>query len=309
MTEGKQNMNASDFNPTPGEVAHLAPGIRRILAPNPSPMTFRGTNTYLVGTGEVALIDPGPAIPAHLDAIRAALAPGEQISHIFVTHSHIDHSPLAKAVSDATGAPIHAFGPSDAGRSEIMQHLAEQGKLAGGEGVDATFRPDVLLADGDCVTGQNWQLTAIWTPGHFCNHMCFSFGKALFSGDHIMGWASTMISPPDGDLTAFMSSARRLLDGNETTYYPGHGAPVEAPQERVQWLINHRKAREAEILTQLRNGLQTIPDLTARIYTETPAALHPAAARNVFAHLIDLQQQNKVTATPHLGSDAVFRLL
>ena len=302
-------MTASAFDPVPGQVDQLAPGIRRILAPNPSPMTFRGTNTYLLGTGEVAVVDPGPPIAAHLDAILTALAPGERISHIFVTHSHIDHSPLAPALAEKTGARVHAFGNSLAGRSEFMQRLAESGDLGGGEGVDAGFKPDVLLADGDQISAGDWHVTALWTPGHFSNHMCFATNFGLFSGDHIMGWASTMVSPPDGDLTAFMASAQRLLTRDDQVYYPGHGAPILSPQDRVQWLLDHRNARKAEILSLLVQGANTIDQLTARIYTETPKALHPAAARNVFAHLIDLQQQNQVSATPDLSRNATFKKL
>ena len=299
-------MDQAAFNPTPGLVETLEPGIRRLLAPNPSPMTFRGTNTYLVGTGRVAVIDPGPALPAHHDAILAALQPGEVISHIFVSHSHLDHSPLAAPLSRTTGAPVLAFGDSLAGRSPVMQRLAAAGLTGGGEGVDAGFAPNEALADGDTVDHGDWQLTALWTPGHFGNHLSFVLGDAVFTGDHLMGWASTMVSPPDGDLTAFMASTERLAARSARVFHPGHGAPVTDPAARAQWLLDHRRNREAEILERLDDQARDIAWLTRDIYRDTPRALLPAAGRNVFAHLIDLHGKNRVAADPHLALTARF---
>ncbi|MGB8621685.1 MAG: MBL fold metallo-hydrolase, partial [Paracoccaceae bacterium] len=223
--------------PRAGVVQRPEPGLRLVLAPNPSPMTYWGTNTYLLGTGYVAVIDPGPASDAHLEAILGALAPGERISHILVTHSHVDHSTLAPALSCATGAPVLAFGDSAAGRRADLAALTG---LGGGEGVDRAFSPDERLADGDIVRGQGWSVTALWTPGHMGNHMCFAWGEALFTGDHVMGWASSMVSPPDGDLTAFMTSLERLATRRDRIFYPAHGAPVRDPAARLAELIAHR---------------------------------------------------------------------
>ncbi len=296
------------FNPKPGQPEEVLPMVRRILAPNPSPMTWRGTNTYLVGTRDIAVIDPGPASDPHLDAILAALRPGQKISHIFVTHSHLDHSPLAAPLQAATQAPILAFGPSDAGRSPIMEEIASSGLAGGGEGIDQGFACDQRLSHGEIITGDGWSLEALHTPGHIGNHLCFALGDTLFSGDHVMGWASSLVSPPDGDLTDFMSSCRLLLTRAWHQFLPGHGAPVRNPQERVEWLINHRLHRESEILSALSAGPACAATLAKAIYTDIPPALLPAATRNVFAHLIDLFQRQKVQTNSALGVETVFQL-
>ncbi|SDK97893.1 MBL fold metallo-hydrolase [Aliiruegeria lutimaris] len=275
----------------------LEPGLRRVLAPNPSPMTFRGTNSYIVGTGDVAVIDPGPAMPAHLDALLAALEPGERISHIFITHSHLDHSPLARPLAERTGAPVLAFGTHEEGRSPIMAALAADGMLGGGEGIDTEFAPDIRLADGDTVEAGDWSLQALWTPGHIANHLSFAWNGAVFTGDHVMGWASSLISPPDGDLTAFMASCEKLKTRQDRRYYPGHGDAVENPQERLAWLIHHRRERERQILELLSRAPRTVETLVRGIYTDTPEALFPAAARNVLAHIIDLSTKKMIFAT------------
>ncbi len=292
--------------PIAGSVDELEPGVRRILAPNPSPMTQHGTNTYLLGRGKVAVIDPGPALHTHHDAILAALKPGESISHIFVTHSHLDHSPLASPLSKTTGAAVHAFGDSSAGRSEIMQKLAATGLARGGEGVDYGFTPDERLADGATVAGDGWRLSALWTPGHFGNHLCFAFGDAVFTGDHVMGWASTMVSPPDGDLSAYMASTERLSVRDDRMFYPGHGNPITEPKERAEWLLNHRRTREAAILGQLDCRGRSVAELTNEIYSDVPDALIPAAARNVLAHLIDLCERGLAAADPELSVEARY---
>lgn len=295
-----------DFHPLIGKAEPVAPGLRRIVAPNASPMTFRGTNTYLLGTRALAVIDPGPDDPAHLDAILSALGPGQRISHIFVTHAHLDHSPLSRALARETGAPIHAFGRFDAGRRPVMQALAESGLVGGGEGVDAAFVPDRRLADGDRIAGDGWQLEALHTPGHMANHLSFAWGRALFSGDHVMGWASSIVSPPDGDLSAFMESLHRLQTRRWAVFHPGHGAPVLAPSTRLRDLIAHRLKREAAILTALSEGPARAADLAARIYTDVAPALLPAAERNVLAHLLDLAGKKEVTAQGPPGADTVF---
>ena len=297
----------SAFDPPVGVAEDLG-GVRRILAPNPSPMTFRGTNTYLLGTREIAVIDPGPLDEAHLEAILGAVGPDQRISHIFVTHAHLDHSPLAEVLGRATGAPVLAYGGPQAGRSAVMKALAESGLAGGGEGVDAGFVPDRRLADGDVIATEAWRLKAHWTPGHFGNHMCFEVGDMLFTGDLVMGWASSMVSPPDGDLTDFMASCRRMRDLGAKVMHSGHGAPIEDPTARLDWLIAHREGREADILHALELGPATAQDLAEHIYTETPPALIPAATRNVMAHLIDLAGKNRVHSLEPLHRDSRFAL-
>lgn len=297
-----------EFNPAPGAADTLAPGLRRILAPNPSPMTYRGTNTYLLGTDELAVIDPGPDDPAHLQAILSALGPDQRISHIFVTHAHLDHSPLAPALARATGAPVLAHGPADAGRSTIMADLAHHGLAGGGEGVDADFTPDVSLADRELVVGSDWQLEALWTPGHFGNHMCFAWKDVIFTGDLVMGWASSLVSPPDGDLTDFMASCHKLQERKARMFHSGHGAPITDPAARLNWLISHRLSREASIRDELAHGPATAAELTRRIYTDTPAVLMRAAERNVLAHLVDLTTRGLAEPLNTLSEEAKFQL-
>ncbi len=296
-----------DFNPLPGQVAVLAPGLRRILAPNPSPMTYRGTNTYLLGDKDIAVIDPGPLSDAHLQAIVDALEPLQRISHIFVTHTHLDHSPLAAPLASRTGAPILAFGSPQAGRSEIMTELAQNGLAGGGEGIDADFRPDIELEDGERVAAEGWQLEVIHTPGHLGNHIALAWGDVCFTADHVMGWASSLVSPPDGDLTDFMAACRRLRAREWSVFHPGHGAPITNPAKRLDWLIDHRLQRESQILDALENGPETAQQLAQRIYIETPAALLPAAERNVFAHLVDLTGRSRVAPLGDLSVASRFK--
>lgn len=296
-----------DFTPVPGIAEPVAPGVRRILAPNPSPMTYRGTNTYLLGTTEIAVIDPGPDDPGHLQAILRACHPG-RITAILVTHAHLDHSPLARHLSTETGAPVIAFSDASGGRSPVMQDLAATGLVGGGEGVDAAFTPDRCLADGDSLEGPDWSVTALHTPGHFGNHLAFALGDMLFSGDLVMGWASSLVSPPDGDLTDFMASCCRLREHRWSRFLPGHGAPVPDPAARLDWLISHRLSREAALLQALKAGPATATDLAQRVYTDTPSHLMPAAARNVLAHMIDLYGKNIVTPDGALSADTTFDL-
>lgn len=298
-----------DFRPRPGHPETLAPGLRRVLAPNPSPMTHRGTNTYLIGARGLAVIDPGPADAAHLDALLAAVAPGQRVTHILVTHAHLDHSPLARPLAEATGAPVLGFGPAEAGRSAVMRKLAEAGEVGGGEGVDAGFAPDTWLPDGAAVQGDGWQLTALHTPGHMANHLCFASDDALFTGDLVMGWASSLVSPPDGDLGAFMASLGRLRRTAWRVFHPGHGAPVAAPLTRLDALLAHRRARETAILAALSDGAATASELARRIYTDTPPELLPAATRNVLAHLIDLAERSRIEPLGRLTFDTGFTLV
>lgn len=299
-----------DFDPPIGIPETLEPGLRRIVAPNPSPMTYRGTNTYLLGTHDICVIDPGPDHRGHLRAILDALEPGQRISHIVVTHAHVDHSPLARPLARACpdDIPIHAFGPADAGMSAIMRSLQASGMAGGGEGIDIRFDPDVRLADGDVLAHEDWSLRALHTPGHIGNHLCLAWGNACFTADHVMGWASSLVSPPDGDLTDFMASCTKLQAEDWRVFYPGHGAPITDPTGRLDWLIAHRNGREAEILEALANGPATASQLAAIIYTQVPVALLGAAARNVFAHLIDLTGKDHVSHVDHLTEDSTFRL-
>jgi len=299
---------ATPKSPKLGVPHKLAPGLRRVLAPNASPMTYWGTNTYLLGSRDIAVIDPGPPDETHLTAILNALESHQRISHIFVTHSHIDHSPLAMVLAQITGAKVHGFGDSSAGRADVMAGLAD---LGGGEGRDEAFMPDVTLPDGASVAGSDWTLTALHTPGHMGNHLCFAWpeAQALFSGDLVMGWATSMVSPPDGHLTDFMASLERLLarEGDQV-YFPGHGAPITEPHARVAELHAHRRMREGQIMAALARAPGTPAQLTAQIYTDVPTALLPAAERNVLAHLIDLSARQQVSTDGPLTATCSFSL-
>lgn len=284
------------------------PRIRRITAPNPSPLTGEGTNTYVLGTGRVAVIDPGPADDAHLDAILASLTPDEVISHILITHPHLDHSALAPRLARRADAPILGFGRATDGRTEVMQSLAAAGFTGGGEGLDPHFTPDLVLRDGDWVAGDGWSVQALHTPGHLGSHLCFACDQVLFSGDHVMGWSTTVVSPPDGDMGAYMASLERLLGQGWSQLLPGHGPAVTDPQQRVQDLIRHRRGREAEILAALKAGPSDSAGLTGRIYVGLDPKLFPAARRNVLAHLIDLHDKGLITTQGTLGPDTPFQL-
>ncbi|MDF3413563.1 MBL fold metallo-hydrolase [Sulfitobacter sp. M57] len=296
-----------DFDPAIGVAEELEPGLRRLVAPNPSPMTYRGTNTYLLGTGGLAVIDPGPADDSHLAAILASVGPDQKITHIIVTHTHLDHSPLARPLADACGAPIHAFGGATAGRSEVMQELAQSGLIGGGEGIDSNFAPDILLKDGEVLHGDGWQLEALHTPGHIGNHLSLGWGDACFTADHVMGWASSLVSPPDGDLTDFMASCAKLAQGDWRIFYPGHGAAVTDTAGRLAWLVAHRNSRETAILQALDAGPATARSIAEHVYAETPAALLGAATRNVLAHLVDLTGKTTVEPRGPLHAEAEFQ--
>ncbi len=292
-----------------GVVDWLADDIRRVLAPNPSPMTGPGTNSYILGRGRgVVVVDPGPQDAAHMAALQAALGADETVSAIVVTHAHRDHSTAAPTLATWTGAPVLAFGDATAGRSALMQRLAADGLKGGGEGVDVGFRPDGLLADGQTLPCGPDGLRVIHTPGHMGGHLCLGFGDVLLSGDHAMGWASSLISPPDGDMRAYLASLDRLLGQPWRLMLPGHGAAVVEATSRLRTLKSHRLQREAEVLEALRAGPADPAALTAAIYRDTPSALFPAARRNVLAHLIDLWERNIVTCLDHPRPDTVFTL-
>lgn len=301
-------MTEDAFAPAAGVPLQLADDLTLLLAPNPSPMTYLGTNTYLLGHKTLAVIDPGPESTAHLSALKNAIA-GRPVSHILVTHSHLDHSPLARPLSQATGAPVYAFGDSSAGRSAVMEQLAAEGLAGGGEGIDKDFTPDHTLPDNAQISGLWGQITALHTPGHIGNHLCFLWRDAVFTGDHVMGWASSLVSPPDGDLTDFMASCQRLKSVKAQVYYPGHGAPIKDPAGRLDWLITHRLGREAQILQALGRGPASPQEITLAVYDDVPTGLQRAAERNVFAHLVDLHERGLLTAIPQLSANARFQLV
>ncbi|MDA5193138.1 MBL fold metallo-hydrolase [Govanella unica] len=290
-----------DFDPSFGTVEQVTPMIRRVLAENPGAFTFTGTGTYIVGHGKVAVIDPGPDLVSHFEALKAALE-GEIVTHILVTHTHRDHSPLSRPLQAFCGAPIYAFGPHGTGR-EGPEDVVE-------EGADRAFTPDHRMRDGDAIHGDGWTLTAIHTPGHTSNHLCFALAeeKTLFSGDHVMGWSTTVVSPPDGDMATYMKSLRKLLDRDDVLYWPTHGPAIREPQTFVRSLIAHREEREQEIIACVQDGLRTIPEMVARIYAEVPAYLHPAAARSVLAHLIHLTETARLSTDGPPRPDSLFRL-
>lgn len=284
----------------------LSPDIRRIRAQNPSALTGTGTNTYILGRGVVVVIDPGPEMPDHLKAILAALEPDETVAAILVTHCHLDHSGLAPALATATGAPTYGFGPAHSGRSTLMQQLAATGLPTGGEGFDPGFVPNHRVADGAILRFGALEIAAIHTPGHTGCHLSFAHHGSLFSGDHVMGWSTSLISPPDGDMAAYMDSLTRLSQHRWTAAYPGHGDVISDPGTRMRDLMRHRQQREQNLLTALGTLPRSIPDLTRQLYADTPPALWPAAMRNLLAHLIKLWQEGQVAATPGPGADAVY---
>jgi glyoxylase-like metal-dependent hydrolase (beta-lactamase superfamily II) len=263
----------------------VEPLVRRILAANPSPFTHTGTQTYVVGRGEVAVIDPGPDLPDHVAAILTATA-GERIVAILCTHTHRDHSPASRALKAATGAPIIGCAPLT---------LEDAGPRADAA-FDADYRPDRVLADGETIAGHGWTLEAVATPGHTSNHLCFGLREsgALFTGDHIMGWSTTVVSPPDGDMGDYMRSLDTLLGRSDRIYYPAHGDPVEEPQRFVRAVAAHRRQRERQILDLLEHGAQPVPDMVAAMYRGLDPRLHGAAGRSVLAHLIDLEARDRV---------------
>ncbi|WP_416909114.1 MAG: MBL fold metallo-hydrolase [Polymorphobacter sp.] len=277
-----------------GRLVSRTPLVRRLLAHNPSPFTYTGTGTFIVGSGTVAVIDPGPADPAHVDALIKSLA-DETVSHILITHTHLDHSPAAPALKAATGAEIIGCAPLA---------LADDGPRADA-GFDATYAPDRVMQEGDSVSGPGWTLSAVATPGHTSNHLCFALAqeKALFTGDHVMGWSTTVVAPPDGNMTDYMASLKKLLERDDLVYHPTHGDAVSDPQRFVRGLITHRKQRENQILGHLEAGSQAIPDMVAKMYAGVDKRLHPAAGRSVLAHLIDLQARGLVMA----GADSLWK--
>lgn len=280
----------TDFEPAHGIAVEVAPHVRRLTANNPGPFTFHGTNTYLVGDRTLVVIDPGPDDDSHFEALIRAIG-GRDVSHILVTHTHVDHSPLAARLKGVTGAQILAEGPHRPARE---LHLGEINPLdASG---DQSFDPDLRLSHGDVVQGSGFALEAVFTPGHTANHMAFALAGTgmLFSGDHVMAWATSIVAPPDGAMADYMASLDLMLARPETVYFPGHGGPVHKAHEFVRALRTHRRMREAAILARIRAGDRTIPQIVSVIYRDTDPRLHGAAALSVLAHLEDLVASRRV---------------
>jgi glyoxylase-like metal-dependent hydrolase (beta-lactamase superfamily II) len=265
----------------------VTPLIHRVLTNNPGPFTFKGTGVYIVGGKDVAVIDPGPNDPAHVEALKRALD-GKSVTHILVTHTHADHSPAAKPLKEWSGAKTYAFGPHGSGKSDDGATMEEGG--------DRDFMPDIRVKDGKVIAGHGFTFECVYTPGHTSNHMCFALKeeKALFTGDHIMGWSTTVVTPPDGDMAHYMASVRKLIARDDKILYPTHGAPITDPKPFLQAYLEHRLDREAQILACIRDGVATIPDMVARMYADVDKRLHPAASRSVLAHLIQLEQEGRV---------------
>ncbi|HYI39733.1 MAG TPA: MBL fold metallo-hydrolase [Allosphingosinicella sp.] len=268
-----------------GRVERLGSRIRRILAPNPSPFTYTGTQTYIIGEGEVAVIDPGPDLPGHVEALIAALG-SERVAAILCTHTHRDHSPASRPLRAWTGAPIVGCAPLD---------LEDEGPRAD-EAFDSDYRPDRILADGERLGAEGWTIEAVATPGHTSNHLCLALleERALFTGDHVMGWSTSVVAPPDGDMADYRSSLERLLERDDRVYYPAHGPAVEDPHAHVRRLIEHRRTRERQILGHVERGEGRIPTMVAQIYADLDPRLFPAAGRSVLAHLLDLKRRGQV---------------
>lgn len=281
-------MDVPDLSKEPYAIAErVSPLVRRVLARNASPFSYTGTQSYIIGTGEVAVVDPGPLgdDPEHVGALLRLLE-GERVRAILCTHTHRDHSPAATPLSAATGAPL-------IGCAALV--IQDDGPRADAS-FDETYVPDQVLGDGEAVEGPGWTLRAVATPGHTSNHLCFALEEeaALFSGDHVMGWSTSVVSPPDGDMAAYMASLAKLLDREDALYYPAHGPAVDRPQRLVRGMMGHRKQREGQILRLLESGTHGIPAMVAHMYKGVDPRLHPAAGRSVLAHLIDLAARGRV---------------
>ncbi|TCQ05114.1 MBL fold metallo-hydrolase [Sphingomonas sp. PP-CC-3A-396] len=263
----------------------LEPLVIRVLAPNPSPYTYTGTQTHIVGTTDLAVIDPGPDDPAHVAALIHAID-GRPVTAIVVTHHHRDHSPATRPLQAITGAPIVGAAP----------FALDDASARADASFDADYAPDRVLVEGDTITGVGWTLAAIATPGHTSNHLAFALPEtnALFSGDHVMGWSTTIVSPPDGDMAAYMASLEKLMGRDDRVYYPGHGEAIDKPQRLVRGMLGHRKQREGQILRLLRAAPQPIGRIVTQMYVGLDARLVPAAERSVLAHLYDLQNRGLV---------------
>jgi glyoxylase-like metal-dependent hydrolase (beta-lactamase superfamily II) len=292
------------FDLVPGIAKEVAPGVRAVVANNPGPFTYKGTLSYIVGRGKVAILDPGPDDDAHIGALLDAVR-GETVTHIFVTHTHRDHSPAVPKVKAATGATVYAEGPHRLARPLF---IGETRRLDASADVD--FRPDVALADGEVVSGDAWTLEAVTTPGHTANHMAYAFreGDLLFAGDHVMAWSTTIVAPPDGAMSDYMASLQKLARRPEPLYLPGHGAPVRDAPRYVQFLTRHRQGREASILHRLGKGEADVPSIVKAVYIGLDPRLVGAAALSTLAHLEDLVARGIVATDGPPSIGGVYRL-
>jgi len=292
-----------EFSCEYGVAETLSPLVRRVVAKNASPFTFKGTGTFVIGRGKVAVIDPGPDLAEHVEALLNALR-GETVTHILITHTHMDHSPAAAAVKQATGARTYGFGPHGSGRADHGIGGTTE------EGGDRNFVPDVVLREGAMVEGPGWHVGAIETPGHTSNHLCFHLAEenTLFSGDHVMGWSTSVIAPPDGDMAAYMRSLEKLLGREDALYRPTHGAEIRAPRPYVASFIAHRNERSDAILARLAAGDDTIAAIVRAVYVGLDPRLVAAAGRSVLAHLVALIEEGRVAADGPPRLDARYRL-
>ncbi|MXW61223.1 MAG: MBL fold metallo-hydrolase [Acidimicrobiaceae bacterium] len=305
----------TDFDPRHGEMVDVSPLLRRIVCNNPSKYTFHGTGTYVIGHGDVAVVDPGPRDPAHVEALLRALGE-ETVRAILITHTHGDHSPAAAALHDATGAPVLGFGPhpEDAISEEADADGENPAAANDAHRPDIDFDPETRLAHGDTVDGPGWTVKALHTPGHISNHLCFALVEenAVLTGDHVMGWSTTIIPPPDGDVSDYLRSLQLLLDRSDEVLYPTHGGPVDDPQRYVSALLNHRLRREAQILNQLAEGPASAKQMVAVLYADVRKELHRPAARSVVAHLTKLHNEGRaaptIAAASTTSSDTVWTL-
>lgn len=276
-----------DFDFEYGRCDQLSPLIRRVVAQNPGPFTYTGTGVYIIGTDDVAVIDPGPVQDDHIAALDKALE-GQRVTHVFITHHHLDHSPLAHPLAKKHGAKVYGFGP---------QNIAPTGgevRLEAGD--DVGFQPDVQITDEQVFSGSNWSIRALHTPGHTSNHVCYALEEenTLFCGDHVMAWSTSVISPPDGSMGDYLRELARIRDNGYDRLWPTHGPAVENPSEFIQAYIDHRLQREEQILVRLRAGQENIRDMVSVMYADVDKRLHPAAAHSVLAHMIHLVETNRV---------------
>lgn len=284
-----------------GKVDELSPCIRRVIANNPSPFTFHGTGTYIIGRGKVAVIDPGPALEEHVQALLDATK-GEEITHVLITHTHNDHSPAWHLLRQHCDARTYGYGPHGAGKLEVGITVEEGGDMA--------FTPDVEVRHGDVIEGDDWSMECVYTPGHTSNHTCFALREenTLFTGDHIMAWSTSIISPPDGDMQSYMASLQLLLDREDAVYWPCHGPSVIEPKVHVQAFVEHRRERERQILECLGRGVVTIREMVPGMYVGYPEFMYPSAGQSVFAAVVYLIETGQVTHSGELSIEAEFSL-
>ncbi len=290
-----------DFDFEYGRCDQVSDCIRRVIAPNPGKFTYTGTGVYIIGNGEVAVLDPGPALPGHETALDAALK-GETVSHVFVTHHHLDHSPLAHPLARKHGCKVYAKSP------RLTEPQGGEVRMEAGD--DLSFQPDEEIEDGQVFTGPDWTLTALHTPGHTSNHMCYALkeARALFSGDHVMGWSTSVVNPFDGSMGDYIAQLRRIRAMEFRTLWPTHGPAITDPQPFLDAYIDHRLHRETQVLAQLKAGQTTIKAMVSVMYADVDKRLHPAAAYSVLAHMIHLVEQGKVIAVDDPGLDSIYRL-